>query len=214
MRKLHSNILKFLITLSLCLFVLSSAVKFTLIFTPLFSYDIGHLKIEETSNLSRSVIENNYTAVIDYIRDKNIVELHLPSLAMSESGRIHFYEVKNIFLLLNNIFIISAIISLLLIFIFFYYKEFSFLKVCSISLAAFPTLLCLPFLINFDKSFTFFHKIFFKNSYWEFDPFTDPIINILPEEFFFHCILLIVFIMFAFSLIFAIIYKAIKKRRD
>jgi len=214
MKKRYSNILKFLIILSVNIYVLSFAVKFTLYNTALYSYDIGYLRLEEKTNLTRVSIESNYNAVVNYIKDKNVVDLHLPSLAMSESGRVHFYEVKNIFLLLNNINIISAIMSLLLIFIFFYYKDFSFLKISSISLAVFPIFLGIPFLINFDGSFIFFHKILFNNSYWEFDPSTDPIINILPQEFFFHCIMLIVFIMFVFSIIFALVYFLIKKRRD
>lgn len=214
MKRKYITILKFLIMLSSTLFVLTFAVKFSLDSTTLYKFDIGHLKLEEKVNLNRSIIENNYDAVINYIKNKNQVELHLPNLIMSEPGRIHFYEVKNIFLLLNKINIISAIISLLLICIFFYYKDFSFLKTCSISLIAFPTLLLLPFIINFDKSFTFFHKILFNNSFWEFDPITDPIINILPEEFFFHDILLIVSIMFMFSFIFAMIFLILKKRRN
>ena len=214
MKKKYSFILKFLIMFSSTIFILTFAVKFSLDSTRLYRYDIGHLRLEEKVNMNRTIIENNYDAVINYIKNKNQAKLHLPNLVMSESGRIHFYEVKNIFLLLNKINIISAIISLLLICIFLYYKDFSFLKTCSISLVAFPALLLLPFMINFDKSFIFFHKILFNNSFWEFDPITDPIINILPEEFFFHDILLIVFIMFIFSFIFAMIFLLLKKRRN
>ena len=214
MRKKCFGLFKLLIILSLNIYVLTFAVKFTLCFTPLYNFDIEHLKIETNSNLNRDSIKNNYNAVVNYIKDKNIVKLKLPSLAISKTGEIHFREVKNIFLLFNNLNIIFGFIFLLLIFIFFYFKDFSFLKACSISLAIFPILLVLPFLINFDNSFTFFHRVVFNNSYWQFDPITDPIINILPEEFFFHCILLIVFIMFAFSLIFALLYLIIKKRHN
>ena len=214
MAKKCSVILKFLIVLSLTAYVSTFAVKFTLNFTPLYSFDIDYLKLEQSSNLSKNSMKENYKAVIDYINNKDIKELHLPSLDMSEAGSVHFYEVKKIFELLTIINIFSAFISLLLIGIFFYFKDFSFLKECSISLVSLPILLFTPFLINFDKSFTFFHKLLFNNSYWEFDPVTDPIINILPEDFFFHCILLIVCIMFLFSLIFAVIFILIKKRRD
>jgi len=214
MKKRYSNFLKFLIILSLNLYVLTFAVKFTLCFTPLYNFDIEHLKIEANSNLNRDSIKANYNAVVNYIKNKNIAKLNLPSLAISKTGEIHFHEVKNIFLLFNKINIISAISFLLLLYIFFYFKDFSFLKICSISLTAFPILLVLPFLINFDYSFTFFHKLVFNNRYWQFDPITDPIINILPEEFFFHCILLIVFIMFVFSIISALLYLIIKKRHN
>ncbi|WP_252897795.1 lipoprotein intramolecular transacylase Lit [Amylolactobacillus amylophilus] len=38
--------------------------------------------------------------------------------------------------------------------------------------------------MNFDAFFVFFHGIFFHNSDWLFDPVTDPIINVLSENFF------------------------------
>ena len=46
----------------------------------------------------------------------------------------------------------------------------------------------LPFaLANFDTFFITFHKIIFNNNNWLFDPTTDPIINILTEDFFAAC---------------------------
>ena len=56
----------------------------------------------------------------------------------------------------------------------------------------FSICLLIPFSINFDASFNLFHKIFFSNNYWLFDPDLDPIINILPETFFFHEAILII----------------------
>ena len=44
----------------------------------------------------------------------------------------------------------------------------------------------LPIVVNFEGSFVLFHKTMFNNDYWIFDPNLDPVINILPEEFFFH----------------------------
>ncbi len=47
-----------------------------------------------------------------------------------------------------------------------------------------PLLLTVPILLNFEKSFIIFHKLLFRNDYWVFNPNLDPVINILPEEFF------------------------------
>ncbi len=47
-----------------------------------------------------------------------------------------------------------------------------------------PLLLTVPILLNFEKSFIIFHKLLFRNDYWIFNPDLDPVINILPEEFF------------------------------
>ena len=54
-----------------------------------------------------------------------------------------------------------------------------------------PIVLFIIFIIDFDSAFTAFHKIFFNNDYWIFNPRLDQIINILPQEFFYHCAVLI-----------------------
>ena len=41
---------------------------------------------------------------------------------------------------------------------------------------------------DFDRAFTVFHSIFFPGKdNWLFDPATDPVIALLPEEFFRNC---------------------------
>ena len=41
---------------------------------------------------------------------------------------------------------------------------------------------------DFDRAFTAFHGIFFPGKEnWLFDPATDPVILLLPEEFFRNC---------------------------
>ena len=55
--------------------------------------------------------------------------------------------------------------------------------------------------IDFSKTFYFFHKIFFRNDYWIFDPVTDPIINALPEEFFMIELILVISLLILFTLV-------------
>ena len=46
--------------------------------------------------------------------------------------------------------------------------------------------------LDFDRAFAVFHTIFFPGKdNWLFDPMTDPVILILPEEYFRSCALLI-----------------------
>ncbi|HBJ2615605.1 TPA: TIGR01906 family membrane protein, partial [Clostridium botulinum] len=90
-------------------------------------------------------------------------------------------------------------------------KNVSFLKYSSILTIIMPLSLIIPLTLNFDKGFTLFHRIFFSNDYWIFDPNKDPIINLLPEAFFFHSVLLILFFIILFSLISYILYKNIRK---
>jgi len=46
-------------------------------------------------------------------------------------------------------------------------------------------------LMGFDQFFVLFHTVLFPgDSTWLFDPVKDPVIYILPEEFFLHCFIL------------------------
>lgn len=68
----------------------------------------------------------------------------------------------------------------------------------------------LPIVVNFEGSFVLFHKIMFNNDYWIFDPNLDPVINILPEEFFFHAGLMILILIIIASLTNYLIYRFLK----
>ncbi|WP_442908890.1 lipoprotein intramolecular transacylase Lit, partial [Intestinibacter sp.] len=50
-----------------------------------------------------------------------------------------------------------------------------------------------------------------SNDYWIFDPQLDPVINMLPEEFFMHMGITILIMMLIVSIILQLIYKLIKK---
>ncbi|MFQ9984490.1 MAG: TIGR01906 family membrane protein [Lachnospiraceae bacterium] len=54
-----------------------------------------------------------------------------------------------------------------------------------------PVLLGLWMLFDWDSLFYTFHDVVFQNSYWLFDPSTDPVITILPDSFFLHAAILI-----------------------
>ncbi|WP_265881320.1 TIGR01906 family membrane protein [Clostridium perfringens] len=66
--------------------------------------------------------------------------------------------------------------------------------------------LILSFYLNFSKVFTLFHKIFFNNDYWIFDPKKDPIINVLPESYFLFLAIFILSLVMILSIISKIFY--------
>lgn len=69
----------------------------TLNFRSLYYADIQNLHITELSGREEKDIRSNYDALIDYNSLFNHQPLKFPTCAMSESGRIHFEEVKKIF---------------------------------------------------------------------------------------------------------------------
>ena len=82
-----------------CLLIISFSVTLTLNFRPLYYADIQNLHITELSGREEKDIRSNYDALIDYNSLFNHQPLKFPTCAMSESGRIHFEEVKKIFAL-------------------------------------------------------------------------------------------------------------------
>ena len=81
------------------LLVLSASIAFTINFTPLYSFDIDYLNIEQMAGFSKDVILDNYRVLMQYLNLPWIVELKMPDFPASESGLFHFHEVKRLFLL-------------------------------------------------------------------------------------------------------------------
>ena len=128
---------------------------------------IDHLDIPQSSGVSAELCKLNYDALIDYNVPGGSAKLMFPTMPMSESGRKHFEEVKDIFLAMQWV----AVLGLA---------------------AGIGGIVLLAVIIDWENAFTLMHKIFFDNDDWLFNPQTDPIITILPDTFFMHCGLLII----------------------
>ena len=179
-----------LISLCLALFIISASVTITLNFRPLYYHDISSLKIEETSGFSKKVIRENYDALIDYNQFFYSGKLKL-TLPMSREGKIHFEEVKRIFVGIEYLCVITLILSCFLI------KR----KIRSRNIDLLPVIVGILCAVNWDAAFTLFHEIMFRNDYWIFDEATDPVIMILPDAFFFHCAVIIILLILIGSLL-------------
>lgn len=194
------------------LFFVSAGVIITINFRPLYYMDINLLDISEASGYSREEIRENYDALIDYSSPFFRGKLSFPTLTSSEAGLQHFKEVKNIFM---SFYVLAALSLISLVFIIIgkgRKKEFSYLAVSSLTAVLLPAVLGLLLALDFDTSFVIFHKLFFNNDYWLFDPVTDPVIQILPDTFFLHCALMIIGIVILCSIILYITYLILKRR--
>lgn len=178
----------------------------------LYRFDVKYLNIEATSGLSYDVIMENYNALMAYCSPFFFGELKFPSLPASPRGISHFAEVKVIF---NACYIIMAISFVLLCFIVINKRkkhDVNYLKTASITTIVFPLLVGLGMSINFNKAFVIFHKLFFRNDDWLFDPATDPVITILPEAYFMHCGIVIVSVVILGSIALFLAYWFKKKK--
>ncbi|OOM76784.1 hypothetical protein CLOBL_32990 [Clostridium sp. BL-8] len=160
---------------------------------------------------------DNYKRAVYYVQNPFIKELKFNTIPISNFAQIHFYEVKRIFIALY-IFSIAFIIVMIIKVLSKKNDEFgkniinSFSKSTNI-IALIFIFVSVSSAIDFDKTFYFFHKIFFRNNYWIFDPAIDPIINALPEELFAIELGLIVAVLVIFTIIIKILSRKIKAVR-
>ena len=199
--------------LVLCLLIISAAVTFTLNFRPLYHLDMHLLDIPGLSGFSESEILENYNALIDYNRLFNHEPLHFPTLAMSETGRIHFEEVKRVFDLFGYLTLILLPAGLIGMIIARRFRQRTYLRVAGILGLLIPVGLGAAVAVSWDKVFVLFHELVFRNDFWIFDEVTDPVILILPDTFFLHCAVMIFALVIIGSLI-CLRLSFAKKSRD
>lgn len=182
------------------LFFISFSVVLVLNFRPLYYHDIKALGIVKTSGIPEAEIRENYDALISYNSMFQHGELRFPTLAMSESGKIHFEEVKAIFVFVQYLCIFTFLAGAAGAFFKLRKKDTAFLKLSGILTPAVPAILGILIAANWENFFVTFHHIFFRNDYWLFDPATDPVITILPDAFFLHCAAAILLLVTVFCI--------------
>ena len=113
----------------------------------------------------------------------------------NEQDRFHMGEVRDLFLgglMLRRIAVITILICAFVLYkMKSNWKEF-LPQIYRRTLAVLALLiggLGLAIAQNFNKVFVIFHKIFFDNDLWIFDPATDYMIRMLPEGFFFDIVI-------------------------
>lgn len=190
--------------LSLFLTLITFSITVTINFVPLFSWSIQRYDLVEISGLTKETLLENYRLLLRFLNYPWVSELKLPDFPMSEAGLGHFYDVKQLFLLNYGILIVTLLPSL-----FFLYslvkKQRLWRLVRSFQWAMIvPVGLLFVMAIGFETFFIKFHELFFSNDDWLFNPVTDPIITVLPEQFFMWCFILFFVILeslFALGLI-------------
>lgn len=196
-----------------CLFLITVSVVLVLNFRFLYYYDISAQRLVEITGYSEETIRENYDVLIDYnLIGKGKKVLEFPDFTMSESGRIHFEEVRDIFLAIQYVCFISGLLYTIFLVQQLCEGEFRSLKWTAICSLIVPLVLGTLAVLFWDKVFVIFHKICFRNDFWLFDPVTDPVINILPDAFFFHCAIAIVGLILTGSLLCEAAYLYVKHR--
>ncbi len=150
----------------------------------LYAFTISYLELETVVGLSESFMLEHYHAVMNFLNPFSNASFSLPELTYSENGAIHFIECRILF---RAVYLLSAASLLLLIMGMKTLRKPNILRYTGFCTIGLPCVLGIWFALDFNHAFTIFHSLFFANDYWIFDPYLDPIILILPQDFFLFC---------------------------
>lgn len=150
------------------------------------------LHLAKLRGLTNHQLLYNFHQLMSYLTLPWVAELKMADFPSSAEGLAHFRDVKHLFHLDQLVFLIGLLPS------WFYFKRQLRTKSLWLASRFFAVLAILPvllglvaFLIGFDQFFTLFHQLLFPGATnWLFNPYTDPIIWVLPEDYFLHCFIL------------------------
>lgn len=178
----------------------------------LYICSIGPLKLVQVTGVSSNHLISEYTNIVNYLENPFYHNLNFKYFTSSYSGILHFQDVKKLVMVNNSILLITVPISFLIIIRMLNNQNLWEFILPIRTVAVFLIFLSVMMFINFDGVFIGFHKLFFRNDYWIFDPKLDPIINALPDSYFALCFgfCLLIFIVLTTILYFYAL-KQIKK---
>ncbi len=185
-----------LFALALFLLILTVSIGLPIYIRPFYFAHIEPMGLAEYSGFSADTIRDAYNAVLDYLTLPGR-EFSTGQIPHSAEGKAHFADCKVLFDLNRNLLLLSGAVVLVLTVL---KKRFGPYRLGRRSAARWAALLALiaPAVIgtlaalDFDRAFVIFHRIFFPGkTNWIFDWRTDPIILVLPQDFFMHCAMLI-----------------------
>ena len=151
-------------------------------------------EIDKSTGISQSDLREITDKFLNYLNDieddlnieKNINGERQE--IFGETEKLHMVDVKNLFLkgiYIRNFSLIFVILSVIALMIKDKKNIGKTLIVSSSISFGFIGLLSMLMYIDFNKYFTYFHKIFFTNDLWLLNPDTDVLIQMLPLEFFY-----------------------------
>ncbi len=197
--KKQSKLLTVFLAAAVACLVLSSSIAVPILCRPFYYAHIEAFGLEEYTGLDEIYIREAFDEMMDFCTGVDD-EFSVGILRWSESGRSHFVDVKGLFLL--DLWIMGISAALLIADVLLRSRRkvqpYRFLGRgpsfwAAAGLGTTFSVIALLAATNFSRAFVVFHTLFFPGKdNWIFDWRTDPIILLLPEEFFRNCAILIV----------------------
>ena len=202
---MKNKILTGLLGFFIAILIITFSIGLPIYVRPFYYVQIDLLEIEKNlswiddyAEYDREDIKEAFDEVMDYLTVPGN-EFGTGVFPYSEEGKSHFVDCKWLFDLNITAFIISLVGVVTLIIlkkkgVYELWRPFGMNIAFSsgaYTLGGFALVGGLVAL-DFNTAFTIFHKIFFPGKdNWIFNPYTDGIIMILPQDFFMNCAILI-----------------------
>jgi len=201
-------------TILAVLTIFSAAITVVLYAVPLYDLAMEKLEIAESTGLSPEVIKSNYRILIRYNLLWGPGKLAFTDFASSPSGLAHFSDVKNLFRHIQILALFGIPACFLGYLITRKMRVYSWMRNTCILASGIILGIVSGLLLDAEGTFIFMHRILFRNVYWQFNPAKDPIIKILPAEFFLYAAIEVLILIAAALLILLIRYGLlIRKER-
>ena len=216
MRKVGRFFNTLVYALSFIVLVVTFSIAIPILWRDFYFFHIDLLNITEAADCSKSDLIMSFNELMDsLVFYKPFSE---GVFDYSISGMNHFLDCRILF----TLDLVALPISFIIFLVYIILIKLNFIKVYRIKgmsilfYASFVPIVVLGALaifalIDVNSAYAFFHAVLFPGKdNWVFNPYTDPIINALPEQFFLDCGILIFGVMLLILLV-VIIFNIVRK---
>ncbi len=187
---MKEKLLGFLAGASCFLLLLTASIGLPIYIRPFYYAHIQAYDLEQVSGLPEEEIRRAYDQVLDYLT-LPWKEFGTGVLPHSQAGADHFADCRKLFLLNGGVLTLSGAVLLWLLASGKGRHRRALFRAGVLALAA-PVSVGFLAALDFRRAFVVFHSICFPGkTNWLFDPSLDPIILVMPMEFFRNCAILI-----------------------
>lgn len=192
---------------ALVIFMLTFSIGIPIYCRFLYYIQINTLDLPEKTGWDYDIIKTAYDDILNFCTLPGY-PCKTGQLKLSSDGAAHFADCKVLFSLNFWALLVSGVISLALILL----NRFKVVTLCrpfghgaqllaAVIAVALPiVIILLVLIVGFDAAFEAFHAIFFPGkTNWLFDMNEDQIINVMPQEFFLNCAIIVAATLIAFA---------------
>ena len=215
---MKNRIIPILYSIASFILIVTCALAVPIYCRPFYFWHIEALNLEK-SGYSAAQIKEAYNEILDYLTLPGGT-FHAGDFPFTESGAAHFADCKVLFTI-NALLLILSAVFILAVLVLKKQHRIQTLYIGPFHAAFYAAVLCIGLIVlvavlasmDFYAAFVTFHSIFFPGKEnWILNYRTDPIINVMPQDFFMHCAILIGACIVIISLV-IIIWQVVQYRK-